>query len=721
MSVREIRMKKLALTILLFAASAAAQVGNPGVTYVSSAPSGACSQSPPVQVLNSSGAIYTCNNGTWAVQGGTGTPSLNSPGQPTYTFWVTGPLLLQQSAGSGYSGSGTCALSGGVLVSGSADTCTATQSGGGITFAIVGTGIYSVWPQVVLGGVTGGTGAEAQAYNDPANTTIYARREATGTVTNGTDAAVFVTGILNAQAGRGGNFYFKNGLYPINSYTAETTSGWTAYYYAIGIPAGTTDNNQQWIFQGEARPEWNWGNSNNFVGAKQVQNNGVVFVSSSTAEATVTSSDMIMNWWQRPNGAYQANEDKFSNMACRFSGTTRGNETCMAMWMTSAPEYNNVECGINLPGYTISNGSAPTAGTLGSFGCTGSYGSFGLPQVFHDVWAYGYNVCFDWNEHTISDGTDDAELCNYPFEIGRGGPNAPGGTTTGIAHGNYIARLAVQENLHGGILGPALVPGSRIDMPLLDDEIGASGYWYSGRTNGGMTEVNPGNTVGNIDYTIVQAGTTTIIPAPPLFTSGGTSLCINGTTPGCSLPLTYNFLKVENPLSLNGNFTTSDSTGTVQVTAPGVAEPSSTGNGYGIYTGLTWPTNQYSSVKVLTLSSGSDYLVLYTNVTSLATENAYQMNITGGYASLNAVVAGTTHTIVASTAITVNSGDVLLLKRTGISPAVLTLTRNGTQVFTYTDSTYGSSITAGSPGFNLYAPTTITTIQISSWTGGTVN
>ena len=63
-------MKKLALTILLFAASAAAQLNNPGVTYVSSAPSGACSQSPPVQVLNSSGAIYTCNNGTWAVQGG---------------------------------------------------------------------------------------------------------------------------------------------------------------------------------------------------------------------------------------------------------------------------------------------------------------------------------------------------------------------------------------------------------------------------------------------------------------------------------------------------------------------------------------------------------------------------------------------------------------------------------------------------------------------------
>ena len=56
--------------LLMLAAAAWGQVSAPSVRYVSSAPSGACSQAPPVQVLNSSGAIYTCNNGTWAVQGG---------------------------------------------------------------------------------------------------------------------------------------------------------------------------------------------------------------------------------------------------------------------------------------------------------------------------------------------------------------------------------------------------------------------------------------------------------------------------------------------------------------------------------------------------------------------------------------------------------------------------------------------------------------------------
>ena len=64
-------MKKL-WWLLLLSSAALAQVSNPGVRYVGSAPSGACAQAPPVQVLNSSGAIYTCDNGTWAVQGGGG-------------------------------------------------------------------------------------------------------------------------------------------------------------------------------------------------------------------------------------------------------------------------------------------------------------------------------------------------------------------------------------------------------------------------------------------------------------------------------------------------------------------------------------------------------------------------------------------------------------------------------------------------------------------------
>jgi hypothetical protein len=69
-------MRKLILLgLLLFAVRVSAQVSNPQVQYVAVAPSGACSAAPPIQVVISTGAVYTCNNGTWgALSGGSGTP-----------------------------------------------------------------------------------------------------------------------------------------------------------------------------------------------------------------------------------------------------------------------------------------------------------------------------------------------------------------------------------------------------------------------------------------------------------------------------------------------------------------------------------------------------------------------------------------------------------------------------------------------------------------------
>jgi len=58
-------MRKLLWLLLALPLGAFAQPSNPSVRYVSVAPSGACSASPPVQVVISTGAIYTCNNGTW--------------------------------------------------------------------------------------------------------------------------------------------------------------------------------------------------------------------------------------------------------------------------------------------------------------------------------------------------------------------------------------------------------------------------------------------------------------------------------------------------------------------------------------------------------------------------------------------------------------------------------------------------------------------------------
>ena len=639
----------------------------------------------------------TCT-GNVTINASSAYPVLTSPGQYTYTFWVTGPLLLSQTSGSGYSGTGSCTLSGGVLVSGSADTCTATQSGGAITFAIVGTGIYSAWPQVTLGGVTGGSGAYAQAYNDPANTTIYARQEATGTITTGTDAAIFLTAIFATQAGTGGSFFFKNGIYPINSYAAETTSGWTSYYYGIAIPAGNFGDSQQWIFHGETRPEWNWENYG--LSAIPIQVNGVIFASSAAAESGISSSDMIMNWWQRPNGVSTSNEVKFNNMSCRFSQTSRGNQTCWAMWMTSAPEYNNVEAGIQTPMTSIT--VAPVAGSLGSFGMTGSYGSSGLPQFFHDIFIFGYDIGADWNEHTISDGTADITLTNHPFEIGRGGPNSSAGGYGPVYHGNYIARLQDQENKGGGIIGPEMQTGSRIDMPLYDVELAGPGSWFSGRTDGNLVETNAGASVGNIDWTIIKWSVGVI--SANLFASGGSGFCINGTGNcgnGTAGYAADNFTRANNA-NLGPNWTAFAEGQTLGISS-NQAVVSGAGAGTSYYSATIFSPNQCSTAVI----NGSGSAFWGPIVRATPGDNYYGANIllSGNSESIYKTVAGS-QTVLASGSTSYTLPATVMLCANG---SVLTEFVNGVLKVTVSDSTF----TTGAPGLNGY----LTSGYATSWLG----
>lgn len=67
-----IRLKLFLSALLLFPFAEWAQVSNPSVLYQTSAPSGACSPTPPIRVVDSTGTLYTCDNGTWAAAGGGG-------------------------------------------------------------------------------------------------------------------------------------------------------------------------------------------------------------------------------------------------------------------------------------------------------------------------------------------------------------------------------------------------------------------------------------------------------------------------------------------------------------------------------------------------------------------------------------------------------------------------------------------------------------------------
>lgn len=124
----------LALALLLAPCAMHAQVVGPGfVNYVTSAPSGACSQGVPMQVVLGSGAVYTCQSGTWGQVsgGGSGTVSsgtTNTLAKYTAATTVGNSLLTDDGTTLAYSGTG------GFSTTGANGGITATEgTGAGLT------------------------------------------------------------------------------------------------------------------------------------------------------------------------------------------------------------------------------------------------------------------------------------------------------------------------------------------------------------------------------------------------------------------------------------------------------------------------------------------------------------------------------------------------------------------------------------------------------------
>jgi hypothetical protein len=91
-------MKRIFATLVFLAAmSASGQVSAPGVRYVTTAPSGACSASPPIQVVISTGAVYTCNNGTWGTSSG-GVTTSGSPLSGNIASFSAGTVITAATA-----------------------------------------------------------------------------------------------------------------------------------------------------------------------------------------------------------------------------------------------------------------------------------------------------------------------------------------------------------------------------------------------------------------------------------------------------------------------------------------------------------------------------------------------------------------------------------------------------------------------------------------------
>ncbi len=141
-------MKKLLLLLVLLAMSLAmqAQVVGPGwVNYVTSAPSGACSQGEPLRSVIGLGTVYSCQSGTWATVGGGGSGTVTSVSftgglisvatpttTPALTVAGTSGGIPFFSAANTWGSSGALAA-GGVVLGGGAGTTPATNTG--LTFS----------------------------------------------------------------------------------------------------------------------------------------------------------------------------------------------------------------------------------------------------------------------------------------------------------------------------------------------------------------------------------------------------------------------------------------------------------------------------------------------------------------------------------------------------------------------------------------------------------
>ena len=218
--------------------------------------------------------------------------------------------------------------------------------------------------------------ADCLSPSPTATTEVCAKNNNTGVIDySGTDAAVVVNNALGAFSTVGGRLFFKDGVYPINSMTAETATGCSNFNssgnllaYAFGIPSNTTiATSVQWIIEGEAS-----GVYQGEAASVTVNNAGVIFNVTPTAVSSVAANSVLVGWWQRPVSSCALNANTFSNDTnnvyfknayLRFPTNQRGNTLGFAPYFAIQVGYDNVGAGFNLTNNAIATGSAPVVGS----------------------------------------------------------------------------------------------------------------------------------------------------------------------------------------------------------------------------------------------------------------------------------------------------------------------------------------------------------------------
>lgn len=232
--------KALFLGFMLLASTARAQVANPSIILVSSAPSGACAVNLPDEQVITLGTIYTCQSGTWAeVSGGSssGVTSVSGDGTLITNNDSTGAVTLSlgytpANCTPGTTGSDCLQLTSGLVPAANLPKATTSAFG-----AVEGDNATTTLTSGVISCTTATTSQIGCV--KPDGTTI-------------TDAAGVITAAPPVSSGTAAGFFAPT-IYMPGSYGATTqASTTTAYCQKFYLPfTRTITHAYMYVAQGE--------------------------------------------------------------------------------------------------------------------------------------------------------------------------------------------------------------------------------------------------------------------------------------------------------------------------------------------------------------------------------------------------------------------------------------------------------------------------------------
>jgi hypothetical protein len=461
--------------------------------------------------------------------------------------------------------------------------------------------------------------------------------------------------------------------------------------------------------------------------------------------AQVLSGTVYKMWFDNFAGVFYAESTDGINWTRKASAVLAGGFTNSAVYKVGSTYYLYVEPNSGPGGpisvytssdgitWTLQNSSAIAAGSVGAWDSVNLGGLFAV-TVQAGTWYGFYGGCKDLTTlafssglATSSDGITWVKSGSNPVLNGKGnffGIIKVGGTYYAWAQSNQPG----QGNANSPFFDPSesrrykstdlinwSIDGSGISIrngqmceslnintgyATEGNFINIGGVAYSYHTSGPGDAVTP--IIGQIALAIGPAPIEQIVLQPEDGTQQTATDNFSGTLANWTTPAGGHALQI----------------------VGGKLEPTLTAtNCLMNYTGSSLPNDQYSEVTINAMVGSVDFVG--PAVRSQATDgNCYFINLAGPVNSayinnfgIYKKVSGTS-TLIGSVLgqMTPQVGDVIRLAARGSNPVLLSAYQNGFLLLQVED--FSNAYTSGSPAVNLFANTTLTNSQISSWAGG---